>query len=99
MMFPLKPDGSKLFPATPEPDQLPLIPLCEVGNVIEDAFSQIFAGIPLMTGVTGVLTAIVVVVEEAHCPAFGVKVNMIFPLRPEGLKLFAETPVPDQLPV
>lgn len=54
---------------------------------------------PEMDGVTGVLTVILVVVRFAHCPTLGVKVRIIFPLKPEGLKLFADTPLPDQLPV
>ncbi len=57
------------------------------------------AGIPVIAGVVGTITLIVVVLGAAHCPAVGVNVNVILPLRPEGLKLFAVTPVPDQLPV
>ena len=51
-----------------------------------------------MTGVTGILTLIVVVLLFAHCPALGINVNVIFPLSPIGLKLLAVTPKPDQLP-
>lgn len=66
MIFPLRPDGSKLFATTPEPDQLPLMPLCEVGNAMVGAFSQMVAGMPVITGVTGALTVIVVVAVVAH---------------------------------
>lgn len=65
-MLPLKPEGLNVFPDTPVPDQLPVIPLCVVASAIEAAFSQILIGMPLMGGVTGVLTVIDVVVIFAH---------------------------------
>jgi hypothetical protein len=99
VILPLKPVGLKLLPATPVPDQLPVIPLCVVGNDIGAEVSHKLAGIPEMAGATGVLTVIVVVFGLAHWGAFGVNVKIIFPLNPEGLKLFADTPVPDQLPL
>lgn len=66
VIFPLSPDGLKLFPATPVPDQLPVIPLCVVGNAMDEADSQMLAGMPEMAGVTGVLTKINVVFVFAH---------------------------------
>lgn len=63
------------------------------------SFSHNPAGTPDMAGAVGTSTVIVVVATFTHCPALGVKVNVIFPLKPAGLKLFDVTPVPDQLPV
>ncbi len=66
VMLPLNPDGLKLFPETPMPDQLPGMPLCVVFNDIGESNSQILAGIPEIIGVTGILMLIEVVVEVAH---------------------------------
>ena len=47
----------------------------------------------------GVLTVTVVVVISAHCPAVGVNVRVIAPLKPVGLKLLPVTPEPLHVPV
>ena len=99
VIFPLNPAGLKLLAETPDPDQLPVIPLCVVGNEIGAAVWHSDAGIPVIAGVTGMLTIIFVVAILAHWPAVGVNVSVIFPLRPAGLKLFPATPMPDQFPV
>ena len=98
-MFPLKPIGLKRLLLTPGPDQLPLNPPCVVGRLMAGEFSQIEAGTPVIAGVVGVVTLMVVVAGLAHCPAFGVKVRVMFPLKPVGLKLLPATPWPDQLPL
>ena len=55
-------------------DQTPLIPLLEVvGSADKLAPEQITATV-VNVGVTFELTVITIVVEVAHCPAFGVKV-------------------------
>lgn len=56
------------------------------------------AGTPVMDGVTGTLTMMLVVAGLAHRPAFGVKVRVTLPLSPAGSKLLLETPFPDHVP-
>lgn len=54
---------------------------------------------PLILAEGGVLTVTVVVVISAHCPAVGVNVRVIAPLKPDGLKLLPVTPEPLHAPV
>lgn len=99
MIDPLWPAGLKLFPNTPKPDHVPVMPLCVVGKATGLSDSHMEAGIPEIAGVTRVLTLIDVVFGIAHCPAAGVNVKVMDPLKPDGLKLFPVTPIPDQVPV
>lgn len=69
MIFPLRPDGLKLFADTPIPDHVPVMPLCVVGNAIEEAVWQMEAGMPVMAGVTGTFTVIEVDTIFAHWDA------------------------------
>ena len=88
-----------MFPDTPGPDQFPLMPFRIVGNDTGGLFSQIDVGTPTINGVITGVTAMFAVLEIAHCPASGMNVNVIFPLKPFGLNVFEVTPGPDQLPV
>lgn len=99
VMFPLNPVGLKLLTLTPEPDQFPDTPLCVVGKFIAGADSQMEAGTPVIVGVVGKLTVILVVAGLAHWPTFGLKVKMTLPFKPEGLKLLLLTPEPVQAPI
>lgn len=97
---PLNPDGLNKLPDTLDPLQFPVIPLCVVFNPIEEEVLHKFTGGGLLiTTATAVVTLTVAVFCKAHCPTVGVKVRTIFPLKPAGLKLLPDTPVPIHIPV
>lgn len=99
VILPLRPAGLKLLLVTPWPDQLPVMPSCVVGNEMGLADWQILAGTPVMAGAPPVPTSIVVVAGSAQKEASGVKVSVMMPFKPEGLKILLITPCPDQSPV
>ena len=55
-------------------DQTPLIPLLEVVGSADKLAPEQIAATGVNVGVTFEVTVITIVVEVAHCPAFGVKV-------------------------
>ena len=55
-------------------DQTPLIPLFEVVGSVDKLAPEQIAATGVNVGVTFEVTVITIVVEVAHCPAFGVKV-------------------------
>ena len=55
-------------------DQTPLIPLLEVVGSADKLAPEQIAATGVNVGVTFELTVISIVVELAHCPAFGVNV-------------------------
>lgn len=63
-----------------------------------DVLQIVAGGALLMTIATAFVTLIVAVLGSAQFPAAGVKVKVITPLNPEGLKVLPDTPLPLQLP-
>lgn len=99
-ILPLKPDGLKVFPDTPEPLHVPAIPLWVVLSATDEAvLHKVAGGALFITTATAAVTVIEVVLGKAHCPALGVKVKTILPLSPEGLNELPATPDPLQFPV
>ena len=66
--------GLKELPATPGPDQFPVIPLCVVFRAVGAAKTQ-KGPMGVRVGVILVLTVTIMVLLSAHWPAFGVKVS------------------------
>lgn len=99
VIAPLNPKGSNELPETPEPLHVPVIPLWVVLRVIGLSAAQSVVGVTESVGVTAAFTVTVVVLDEAHCPAVGVKVKTIGPLKPVGVKVVPDTPEPDHVPV
>ena len=91
--------GLNVLPDTPGPDQIPVIPLWVVfrGTAASVEQSGPIGGSP---GEVALVTLTIIVFTSAHCPASGVKVRVWMPAPAvAGLKIFPETPGPDQVPV
>ena len=79
-------------------------PLCgeppkELNRLMGEAVLQMLT-LPLEPALGGALTTKVVVPEVAHCPDAGLKVRVIVPLNPLGLKVLPPvTPLPAHVPV
>jgi hypothetical protein len=67
--------GLKELPATPGPDQFPVMPLCVVFKAVDAAEMQ-KGPMGVRVGITGAFTVTIIVAGLAHWSAFGVKVSM-----------------------
>ena len=90
--------GLKVLFETPGPDQIPVIPICKGGRGTGGSVIQTDAGIPEMAYKFS-KTVMDIDPGDAQIPASGVKVNMISPFNPDGLKVLFDTPDPAQLPL
>ena len=91
--------GLKELPATPGPDQEPVMPLCVVFRAIGGLVAQ-NGPMEVSAGVLGAFTVTDIVLTLAHWPTFGVKVSVWLPAPAvAGLKELPATPGPDQEPV